>query len=625
MRLNRKMRLSITAIFASGTDLLFRVAVVAILFGTALSGIARPQTTVEVANVQAEKTALPSWLKSGTIRFARFDGGPLETQKTLRSDWASRYSAQDREILANLYGTHADRMIELLVQAKVNFVWVTYSVGFSLQDEHTQRLAVREVVKKLHAHGIKVAAYMCATTVFWESLFKDEPQSVKWIMTGSDGVPYRYSGGRDVMRFVADVNNPGWIEYQKRRVNEIIDDGLDAIFFDNPNLDDHPNEATSVYHFFDQLLDYARREKKSSIPFFTNLGLQPQFNLLNHQMDFIFTEGWAEPGAWGDQWEVSNIRRDRLVRGLNPGLKPIVSEYSHFHKGDRNDSFLNARSVRLAIAEAAAFGTSYTWDMEGPLDTALIRQDAKAQETWAAIGQYDGFLAAHPELYSDAVNVVPWMVLLPDTLDPEFDWPGGATRLDFLAKYSVMGDFKYASRVSAKDLSAYQGVIVPSYRSLSTKQQEMIREYQQGGGRVATFAESPNSTGIDGKILPPDETKKSKDKSAEAQAAAGVNSLAPEATHVELENSERHILANITKANEGRALVIHLLNYDQAPAEELKLTLVVGKDFQKLSGRKPVLLSPDTAGATLREAQWKGSTLSATVRSLDSYSVLVLQ
>ena len=254
-------------------------------------------------------------------------------------------------------------MIDLLVQAKINFVWVTYSVGFSWRDEEAQRVAVREIVKKLHAHGIKAAAYMCAITVFWESLFRDDPQSVKWIMIGSDGIPYRYSDGRDAMRFVADINSPGWVEYQKHRVGAIIDDGLDAIFFDNPFLDSHPSEEGSVFHFFDQLLNYAREERKSNIPFFTNLGLHPPFNLLNRNMDFIFTEGWVEPGAWDNQWVVSNIRRDRLVRGLNPGLKPIVSEYSHFHKGDRNDSYLGARSEKLGIAEAAAFGTSYTWDM----------------------------------------------------------------------------------------------------------------------------------------------------------------------------------------------------------------------------------------------------------------------
>ncbi len=433
----------------------FRAALIILSIATALSITARAQTATTTAVVKSEQPLLPSWLKSGTVRFARFDGGAIETQKTLRSDWASQFTPQDREILANLYGKHSDRMIDLLVQAKINFVWVTYSVGFSWHDEEAQRVAVRELVKKLHAHGIKAAAYVCAISIFWESMFKDDPQSVRWITVGSDGIPYRYSDGHDAMRFVADIESPGWVEYQKRRVGAIIDDGLDAIFFDNPFLDSHPSEPDSVAHFFDQLVHYARHEKKSDIPFFTNLGLYPPFNVLNRQMDFIFTEGWAEPGAWDDHWEVSNIRRDRLVKGLNPGVKPIVSEYSHFQKGDRSDSYLGARSEKLAIAEAAAFGTSYTWDMEGPFDTALVTQNPKALESWSAISQYNGFLEDHPEIYADAVNVAPLAVILPD-LNPDFDWPGDAKRLDFLAKNSVLGDFRFASRITKKELAAYR-------------------------------------------------------------------------------------------------------------------------------------------------------------------------
>lgn len=443
-------------------------------------------------------------------------------------------------------------------------------------------------------------------------------------MLGNDGVPYRYSDGRDALRFVADINNPGWVEYQKRRVGAIIDDGLDAIFFDNPSLDAHPSEPESVAQFFDQLLNYARREKKSDIPFFTNLGLYPPFTVLNRQMDFIFTEGWAEPGAWGDRWDVSNIRRDRLVKGLNPGVKPIVSEYSRFQNGDRNNSYLAARSEKLAIAESAAFGTSYTWDMEGPLDTALVAQNPKALESWSAISQYNGFLKDHAELYADALNVAPYAIVLPD-LNPDFDWPGGAMRLDFLAKNSVLGDFKFASRITKNELGAYQGIVIPAYAFLSAEQKEMIHDYQNGGGKVSIFTETSAATGLNAEILPPSGKGALKDKSAEEQVLAEINSLVPDATHVEFENTTSHVLANVTSVRDGTALVIHVLNYDQTPIRELKLKLFVGKQFQTLVGRKPSLLSPDTKAAAFQKVRWKGPILETTLPSIDSYSVVVLQ
>lgn len=68
-----------------------------------------------------------------------------------------------------------------------------------------------------------------------------------------------------------------------------------------------------------------------------------------------------------------------------------------------------------------------------------------------------------------------------------------------------------------------------------------------------------------------------------------------------------------------------MLNYGQAPVGELKLKLVVGKEFQTLVGRKPFLFSPDTKSAAFQKVQWKGSTLEATLPSVDSYSVVVLQ
>src|SRR5208282_4498325 len=137
--------------------------------------------------------------------------------------------------------------------------------------------------------------YMCATSIFWESMFKAVPQSVKWLAFDSRGVPFRYSGGKDPLRFIADIDNPDWVEYQKRRVGGIIDDGLDAIFFDNTAA---PNWSSneSVTSFFTQIRNFARQEKKSNIPLFTNFGLNPPRAVLNQFMDFLYDEGWVEPG-----------------------------------------------------------------------------------------------------------------------------------------------------------------------------------------------------------------------------------------------------------------------------------------------------------------------------------------
>jgi hypothetical protein len=151
------------------------------------------------------------------------------------------------------------------------------------------------------------------------------------------------------------------VEYQKRRVGEIIDDGLDAIFFDNTNIDYHTTLRPASQGFLEQIASYARQEKKSNILLFTNLGLGAQFIHLNRYMDFVYAESWVEPGVWDNQWDVSMCGRNRLLRGLNPGNQTVRYGVLPLSQGDRNDSFLGVRSQKLGIAEAAAFGMSYTW------------------------------------------------------------------------------------------------------------------------------------------------------------------------------------------------------------------------------------------------------------------------
>jgi hypothetical protein len=598
------------------------ITILACLPGLSITGTARTSASATAAETAQPK--LPAWLQPGTLRFARFDGGPLETLKTKRSAWGLRFTPEEQEVLGNLYGKYGDRMADLLAQANVNFVWVTYSVGYSWEDEAAQRAEIRELTKKLHARGIKVAAYMCAHSIFWESLFKDVPQSVKWLQFDPDGIPYRYSGGRDPLRFIADLDNPGWVEYQKRRVGGIIDDGLDAIFFDNTAA---PNWSSneSVTAFFTKIRDFARLEKKSNIPLFTNFGLNPPRAVLNQFMDFLYDEGWVEPGVWNEDWVVANIRRDRFVKDLNAPWKPFITEYSKFHSGDRASTFLAPRSQRLGIAEAAAFGAAYTWDMEGPFDRALLTRDPAAVESWGAISQYNRFLADHKPLYADAVNVAPYIVLLPDNLQTGFAWKDSIPRLDFLTRNSFLYDLKLASRVAVKDLAAYQGVIVPSYASLSADQKGMIHDHQAAGGKVYMFAERSDTDGLNADIYSSGAgIGSAASEAVQGQVRAEIRALTPNATRVEIETAG-HVLANVTSVQSGNVLAVHLLNYDPTPSGELRLRLVLGKDFEKLAGHKPTLLSPDAGHPVIEKREWKGSTLQITLPSVDVYSLMVLQ
>jgi len=602
---------------------LLSVALGGILLVASVS-VVRAQATHP--GVESDTAQLQMWLQQGKFRFARFDGGPIEIQKTIRSAWGMRFTPEEQKVLANVYGRYeyGPRMADLLVKAHVNFVWVTYSVGFSWEDESPQRALVREITQILHAHGIKVAAYMDAHSIFWQSMFRDVPQSVRWITFDPNGLPYRYSDGLDALRYMANLDDPGWVKYEEKRISAIIDDGMDAIFFDNTGNPDWSSDESEAA-FFTKIRDFIHNKKHSDIPIFSNFGLSPSRAALNRYMDFTFDEHWVEPGAWGPEWEVSNIRRTRYIRGLLPPQKPLIAEYSFFHEGNRSTGFLKPESEELSIAEAAAFGAAYTWDMEGPFDAGLVNNDPQAHRSWDAISRYNGFLVDHESLYTGAENVTPLAVLLPDDFKPGFAWTDPTPLLDCLSRSSLLYAVKLAKNETPADLKAYAGIILPSYEGISSGEKQMIRKYQAGGGRVYGFgiASSPHDGFAEfssGDIV----RRLATDRTAQEEVITKAKALAHGATHIELRTNS-HVLANVTSLNNHREIILHLLNYDPKPAEQLEIQLFLGHPYRDLAGKSPILVSPDTPATTLKGVQWEENTLHVTLPTLTRYSVVVLK
>lgn len=576
--------------------------------------------------IEPDAAQLPAWLRQGNIRFARFDGGPIEVKKALSSAWGMRFTPDEQKVLAGVYDKYGygPRMVDLLVKAHVNFVWVTYSVGFSWDDESPQRAMVRQITQMLHAHGIKVAAYMDAHSMFWQSMFRDVPQSVRWIMFDPNDLPYRYSDGKDALRFMANLDDPGWVKYEEKRISAIIDDGMDAIFFDNTGNPEWSSNASEAA-FFTKIRTFIHDQKHSTIPIFSNFGLSPSRAALNRYMDFTFDEHWVEPGVWGNHWEVANIRRTRYMRGLLPPQKPLITEYSFFHEGNRSTGFLRPRSEELSIAEAAAFGGSYTWDMEGPFDAGLINKDPEAIRSWAAISRYNGFLADHESLYSGAENVTPLAVLLPDDFNPGFAWTDSTPFLDCLSRNSVLYAIKLAKHETTEDLKTYAGIILPWYTDMASVEKKMVREYAASGGKVYAFGSAPNPNDRFTEFSSSDILRHlASDIAAQEQVIRETRALARGTTQVEIGTSG-HVLANVTTLSNHRAIILHLLNYDPSPAERVEIRLSLGRKYRALAGGSPALISPDTHAGTLSDVHWKGNTLHATLSSLARYSLVVLK
>ena len=557
---------------------------------------------------------VPEWAQQGKYRFARLDGGPIEVLKTARSSWGMHFTAREKEVLGNLYSTYRDRMIDLLGQANLNWVWITWSVGYSWEDEARQRDECRTLTAKLHEKGIRVAAYLCAASMFWESMFRDEPRSTRWLRLDPQGVPFRYSGGRDPLRFVADVSNPEWVEYQKRRIGAAIDAGVDAFFLDNTSQTGWSDNET-MDRYIGQLRRYIREEKRSPAVLLTNYGLASNRIVLNRNMEVVFNEYWVEPGVFGQEWNATNVRRMKYVRGVAPEWKPLISEYSRFHEGDRAHGWLKPKSAQLGIAEAAAFGSAYAWDMEGPFDAALVDGNAGALETWKAIGRYNGFLKDHEDLYWKARGTAPVAVLISERRRGnviQFGWDKDQTGLyDLLAKHSVLHDIRLVDALEEEQLAAYAGVVVPAFLDSSARLTDMLKRFRRNGGKVVTLSEG---------LLESLETN----EAARREVLEKVRGLAPDRIGLAVEGAP-HVLGNVTRLGSRNGLAVHLLNYAPEAASGLRVRVNLGREFASLAGMRPRLLTPDSQTTGLAAAQSGASTVEFQIQSLDTYGVVVIE
>jgi len=424
--------------------------------------------------------------------------------------------------------------------------------------------------------------------MFWESMFRDEPRSVRWITFDPKGVPYRYSGGRDPLRFLADPSNPEWIELVKRRVDAAMDASFDAIFFDNA-------ASLAMGPFLGEIRRHIRNEKKSGILFSANHGLIPgPVQLVRGIEDFIFAEGWHEPGVWGSEWNTGNIRRTKYLRGAIPEWKPLTTEYSMFHEGDRATTFLSPRSQKLATAEAAVFQSDHSWDMEGPFAGALMTNDPAALASWKAIGEYRRFLGEHEELYWKARSLSPVLAVMPTT-GVSFTWERDETGLfDLLSRNSVLYDIRLASALDRDRLRAYQAVVVPPGVELTPA----LVEYQSGGGKLYRVPH------------------------ADENAIAEIRALTAGAPSLAIEGAPR-VVGNITRLGSDKGLAVHLLNYDSEPVSGLRVRVNPGKQFSGLAV-DPRVMTPDRQGAVTRITR-TGTGIEFTLDRLDIYTVVVLR
>lgn len=557
---------------------------------------------------------VPEWAEQGNFRFLRLDGGMIETRKAQRTWWGQNFPAQENDVLANIYGRDFDKMLGLLKDADFNWIWVTWSNGWSLESEQKNREDLEKVIANCHANGIQVSAYLSASNMFWWDVFRKEPQSRGWLLK-SFGLPILY--GASPHRLLADVSKPEWRAYLLKKAELAIDAGADAVWYDNIFGDNYANKL-----LMSETQALAEKKAKASgrpkALVGGNVHLSPGRFDINDSCDLLWDEsGKDTPGVWEDGWEVSNARKIKFILGEKQAWQPLMFENDVYHCGPRERCIPSPIEQKLGIAEAYAFGAALSRNIEGRFLKGLITDEKPALDAWAAIGQYNRFVDENKDLYNGVTQVARIALLSEGEKNPLAD--------EFLKRNVMFGSKVLKHLGKGEPLGSYRVLVIPfPLKNFLPEQEKTLSDFTANNGKI--FAVDPPEfsgdagavTRISGaaalRIAAGEPVEK---LISQIQAAAG----GPVLSLVD----SGHVAANVTRKNDGSAFIAHFINYDHKhPVIGMKVKLNLAGFADDLAGFKMKLISPDENHPVAQNVSIKGSGIEFSITEIQHYAVAVI-
>jgi Glycosyl hydrolase family 66 len=602
------------------------------------------QSTVERLRSEADPTeqitwpagptrdSVPAWAKNGAIRFARWDGGRIETAKAILSGWPN-FWPPDPNVLYATDNWYDPKTVQLLREAGVNMIWVTSSNGFSNQTEKLNQDELRRYIAECHRQGIHVMAYESISNMFWQDMFKNVPESQNWPAIGKDGKPVPYGAAAYkkigyISRYMANLSNPEWQAYLRRRVDLALDAGADGVDYDN----NFARNLPQLMNIYEMIYKYGSKRKKDFL-------LMGNFHSntygMNRLTNSMTTEDGAEPGIYdadhlhrvrdrqsllavGGGYLISNGGLFRALDALSEGWKLNLVEDGRREYGQREAKAMSPERSQLAMAEAMSFGAADELFVEDALATALWNYNSDAGALWKAIAQYNHFFAGHEAYYTDVRSMAPLAVVLDDT-------SRGVDLLNGLAARNVLFDVIYEHDLKPGELSRYSEVALLTAETVSDKVLAALEDYVRNGGRLFVTGRSASLDEQEhkrprppffGQNLGKGECAYSEEVPARDQLAGNLRSH--EKSKAPGIEAPPGVAYNVVAQPSSHRVIVHLLNYGNAPVSNLKIDL-------KQKCKSAMLMSPDLSHEIpVTVHQLSSGAGQINVPSLKIYSMLVL-
>ena len=546
---------------------------------------------------RAKPENLAEWAQPGNFRFIRLDGGRIESLKAERTWWGNKFSAEEKDVLTPIYDRDFEQMLGLLKQVEFNWIWVTWSSGWSLKDERENQENLKKVIARCHENGIHVSAYLSASNMFRKSAFRDDPETKKFGLW-MHGIPLFYAGltktGLHISweRRLADARKPEWRAYLLKKAELAVDAGVDAIIWDNM-IGSNDGLAKLLDETQRMVERKAKETGRPKIMVYANIHIPPGRFGMNDLNEVIWEEdGKDTPGVWDGRWQVDNARKIKFLSGEKQPWQPLKYENDLYHCGPRERCIPAPFEQKLSIAEAAAFGAALSRNIEGRFLNALIRGEKEAREAWAAIAQYNHFLVEHQDLYNQVVPAARIALLSKAPENP---------LADYFIEHHVIFETKVLDHLGkGVPLDHFKVLVVPfPLPRLSDEQKNILDSFTAAGGVIIKTAEP------------------AADLIKQVEAAAGGPLLT-------LEN-RGYLVANVTRKSDGKTFIVHLINYDhQVPAENVKVRLDLSGEVEDLSGGEVKVLSPDEDQPLATGISKQGSVCEFTLSRIQHYAVVTV-